>query len=309
MSFTVPLPPRTQLYNRSCSNKHTHLPHANIYTHAVLSDVFITAVPLIKLFAWGGECVFIVCVFITAGPSTKLFAWEGGDIGGHVLRETTSRGLCGLHTDDDEVCPSRTVYYCSTYYKAVRVGGGGGTMTSRGLCGLVCPSRTSERAAGYSLCTFCTFVYFCESVFITAVPITKLFASRVLVRCSEPYFLGVLYYSFLLKTLISRRVARLKKKVSIPLLTWGWVAAVQRRARALDGTPGDGGASRDGGAWRGGVDETGVGRARGPAPHHRQILEPSRLPREHTRGGQGQRLPAGRSASLPPHPCSKLVCV
>ena len=43
-----------------------------------------------------------VCVFITAGPSTKLFAWGGGDIGGHVLRETTSRGLCGL------VCPSRT---------------------------------------------------------------------------------------------------------------------------------------------------------------------------------------------------------
>jgi hypothetical protein len=35
-----------------------------------------------------------VCVFITAGPSTKLFAW--GDLGGHVLRETTSRGLCGL---------------------------------------------------------------------------------------------------------------------------------------------------------------------------------------------------------------------
>jgi hypothetical protein len=27
---------------------------------------------------------------------------EGKDIGGHVLRETTSRGLCGL------VCPSRT---------------------------------------------------------------------------------------------------------------------------------------------------------------------------------------------------------
>ena len=43
-----------------------------------------------------------VCVFIAAGPSTKLFAWGGGDIGGHVLRETTSRGLCGL------VCPSRT---------------------------------------------------------------------------------------------------------------------------------------------------------------------------------------------------------
>jgi hypothetical protein len=45
------------------------------------------------------------------------------------------------------------VYYCSTYYKAVRVGGGGQwrtcatirETTSRGLCGLVCPSRTSER--------------------------------------------------------------------------------------------------------------------------------------------------------------------
>ena len=43
-----------------------------------------------------------LCVFITAGPSTKLFAWGGGDVGGHVQRETTSRGLGGL------VCPSRT---------------------------------------------------------------------------------------------------------------------------------------------------------------------------------------------------------
>jgi hypothetical protein len=34
----------------------------------------------------------MVCVFITAGPSTKLFAWGGGDIGGHVLRETTKWG-------------------------------------------------------------------------------------------------------------------------------------------------------------------------------------------------------------------------
>jgi hypothetical protein len=47
-----------------------------------------------------------------------------------------------------EVC----VYYCSTYYKAVREGGGGGSgghvlreTTSRGLCELVFPSRTSER--------------------------------------------------------------------------------------------------------------------------------------------------------------------
>ena len=44
-----------------------------------------------------------VCVFITAGPITKLFAGGGGvERGGHVLRETTSRGQCEL------VCPSRT---------------------------------------------------------------------------------------------------------------------------------------------------------------------------------------------------------
>ncbi len=48
------------------------------------------------------------------------------------------------------------VYYYSAYYKAVRVGGGdsGGHVlretTSRGLCGLVCPSHTSERGGeGY----------------------------------------------------------------------------------------------------------------------------------------------------------------
>ncbi len=40
-----------------------------------------------------------VCLLL---QDLKLFAWGGGDIGGHVLRETTSRGLCGL------VCPSRT---------------------------------------------------------------------------------------------------------------------------------------------------------------------------------------------------------
>jgi hypothetical protein len=43
-------------------------------------------------------------VFITAVPSTKLFAGGGGggNNSGHVLRGSTSRGLCGL------VCPSRT---------------------------------------------------------------------------------------------------------------------------------------------------------------------------------------------------------
>ena len=42
-------------------------------------------------------------MFITTLPVIKLFAWGEGDSGGHVLRETTSRDLCGL------VCPSRTI--------------------------------------------------------------------------------------------------------------------------------------------------------------------------------------------------------
>jgi hypothetical protein len=39
-----------------------------------------------------------VCVFVTAVSITKLFAWgdSEGDSGGQLLRETTSRGLCGL---------------------------------------------------------------------------------------------------------------------------------------------------------------------------------------------------------------------
>jgi hypothetical protein len=44
----------------------------------------------------------VVCVFITAVPIIKLSAWGYAESGGHVLRETTSRGRCGL------VCPSRT---------------------------------------------------------------------------------------------------------------------------------------------------------------------------------------------------------
>ena len=43
-----------------------------------------------------------VLLFITAVPNTKLCAWGEEDSGGHVLRETTSRGLCGL------VCPLHT---------------------------------------------------------------------------------------------------------------------------------------------------------------------------------------------------------
>ncbi len=41
-------------------------------------------------------------MFITVVPITKLFARRGRGDGGHVLRETTSRGLCEL------VSPSRT---------------------------------------------------------------------------------------------------------------------------------------------------------------------------------------------------------
>jgi hypothetical protein len=56
-----------------------------------------------------------------------------------TLPGTTSSAKC--------VC----VYYCRTSYKAVYMGGGemGGHVlretTSRGLCGLGCPSRTGER--------------------------------------------------------------------------------------------------------------------------------------------------------------------
>ena len=56
-------------------------------------------------------------MFITAVPSTKLFAWGLGDSGGHVLRETTSRVLCGL------VCPSRTSD-CGGEGDCVKEGGG-----------------------------------------------------------------------------------------------------------------------------------------------------------------------------------------
>ena len=60
----------------------------------------------------------VVFVFSTAVPITKLFAcvW-GGNNGGHVLRETTSRGLCEL------ACPSRTSERGGEGY-CVKEGGG-----------------------------------------------------------------------------------------------------------------------------------------------------------------------------------------
>jgi hypothetical protein len=72
-------------------------------------------------------------VFITAVPITKLFAWGEGDSGGHVLRETMSRGLCGL------VCPSRTSER-GGIGDCVKEGGG-----EEGV-------RVKERALGRLLC-------------------------------------------------------------------------------------------------------------------------------------------------------------
>jgi hypothetical protein len=51
-----------------------------------------------------------LCVFITAVPIIKLFAWGEGDSGlrvfitGVIRETTTSRGLCGL------VCSSRDIW-------------------------------------------------------------------------------------------------------------------------------------------------------------------------------------------------------
>jgi hypothetical protein len=56
--------------------------------------VFITAVPVTKLFAWGRGIVEDMCyerrraeacVFITAGPIIKLCAGGKGDSEGHVV--------------------------------------------------------------------------------------------------------------------------------------------------------------------------------------------------------------------------------
>ncbi len=49
------------------------------------------------------KTLLCVCVCLLLQDLVQsCFRGEGGGIGGHVLRETTSRGLCGL------VCPSRT---------------------------------------------------------------------------------------------------------------------------------------------------------------------------------------------------------
>jgi hypothetical protein len=66
----------------------------------------------------GGGIVEDMCVLVTAVPISNLFACVwGGNNGEHVLRKTTNRGLCGL------VCPSRTSERGGEGY-CVKEGGG-----------------------------------------------------------------------------------------------------------------------------------------------------------------------------------------
>ena len=93
------------------------------------------------------------CVFITAVPITKLFARGGGGSGGHVVRETTSRGLselmmmmpfhCSFRNKNEppaiypslgysppQICPSRTkvcVLLLPYLLQSCSRGGGGGS--------------------------------------------------------------------------------------------------------------------------------------------------------------------------------------
>ena len=75
-------------------------------------------------------------MFITAVPIIKLFVWGEGDSGGRVLRETMSQVLCGL------VCPSRTSERVQRGGEGdcVKEGGGGEG------------ERERERAMGLLLC-------------------------------------------------------------------------------------------------------------------------------------------------------------
>jgi hypothetical protein len=80
-------------------------------------------------------------VFITAGPSTKMFTWGGGDMGGHVLRETTSRGLCGL------VCPSLLLHHAR---ETVTVSLGRGVLPICFFCRKERTTGVGGWGAGYS---------------------------------------------------------------------------------------------------------------------------------------------------------------
>jgi hypothetical protein len=84
-----------------------------------------------------------VCAASRLRISWQLPLWER-----QRRAKCQNRRSCSLHF----YCVCVFIYYWSTYYKAVRVEGGGNNgghvlreTTSRSLCGLVYPSRTSER--------------------------------------------------------------------------------------------------------------------------------------------------------------------
>jgi hypothetical protein len=78
------------------------------------------------------QCVCLLLQDLSQSCSREL-AWGEGDSGGDVLRETTSRGLCGL------VCPSRTSE-CGGKGDCLKEEGGGEE------------ERVKERAPGRLLC-------------------------------------------------------------------------------------------------------------------------------------------------------------
>jgi hypothetical protein len=96
MSSTIPLPAREQGCNRSWSNKHTRqglhglqtTPRRKPCRARVCSGTARPAQPITGR----------LCVFITAVPLIKLFAWGEGESGGHVLRDTGTREEPGALT-------------------------------------------------------------------------------------------------------------------------------------------------------------------------------------------------------------------
>ena len=100
-----------------------------------------------------------VYAFILAVPITKLFVWGEGDSGGHVLRETISRGLCAL------LCPLHT---SERGGEGDCVKEGGGEEGER--------ERERECRGGATTPQPCVALLHPGCVFITAVPITKRFA-------------------------------------------------------------------------------------------------------------------------------------
>jgi hypothetical protein len=78
--------------------------------------VFITAEPIINLFAGGGVsvCVYYCSTYYQVGP-----------VRNQVLLHRVGPCFPWYFSFGKSVCVCVCVYYCSTYYKAVRVGKGG----------------------------------------------------------------------------------------------------------------------------------------------------------------------------------------